>query len=81
LFVAYDPHSAIFQNLSAYFWEQYSSEVGSWRDQPMWAYTLHHFNVTPIVLTTKGDIEKGGDLFKHGGQMGWMGHVYKKKVE
>jgi hypothetical protein len=44
----------------------------------MWAYTLHHFNVTPIVLTSKGNIEKGGDLFKHGGRMGWKGHVYKK---
>jgi hypothetical protein len=78
ILAAYDPHSPTFRQLSNFFWEQYSSETGSWRDQPTWAYTLHHFNVTPLVLTTEGDIEKGGDLFKHGGGMGWGGHVYKK---
>jgi hypothetical protein len=77
-FPAYDPNSPTFQKLSSFFWQHYSSEVGSWRDQPLWAYTLHHFNITPLVLTTEGEIEKGGDLFRHGGLMGWKGHVYKR---
>ena len=42
----------------------------------MWAYTLYHFNITPMVLTTEGNIERGGNLFKPGGKMGWGGHVY-----
>ena len=73
---AYDPKNEKFQQISDYFWNHYSSEVGSWRDQPMWAYTLYHFNITPMVLTTEGNIERGGNLFKPGGKMGWGGHVY-----
>ena len=25
-------------------------QIDSWRDQPLWAYTVHHFQFTPIIL-------------------------------
>ena len=75
-YFAYDPHDIKFQQISDYFWKEYSTENGSWRDQPMWAYTLYHYNITPMTLTTQGNIERGGNLFKPGGIMGWGGHVY-----
>jgi len=73
---AYDPSNTKFQEASSFFWKYYETEDGSWRDQPLWAYTLHHFNVTPVVLMSEGNLEKGGDLFGSGGRMGWKGHVY-----
>jgi hypothetical protein len=74
--IAYDPSNPNFQQLSSFFWKHYANETGSWRDQPMWAYSLYHFNITPLILTSNGNIERGGDLFQHGGTMGWGGHVY-----
>ena len=74
--LAYDPTNKRFQTIANFFWKHYSKENGSWRDQPLWAYTLYHFNVTPMVLTSEGNIERGGDLFRPGGRMGWKGHVY-----
>jgi hypothetical protein len=73
---AYDPSNPHYQQLSRFFWKHYANETGSWRDQPMWAYSLYHFNITPMILTSNGNIERGGDLFQHGGTMGWGGHVY-----
>eukprot|EP00536_Pseudo-nitzschia_multiseries_P001072 jgi/Psemu1/282774/fgenesh1_pg.13_\ len=75
-YFAYDPNNARYRELSSYFWKTYTTYGGLWRDQPLWAYVLHHFNVTPAVMTTEGTITKGGDLFKTGGTMGWGKHVY-----
>jgi hypothetical protein len=47
-FFGYAVRSPIFQKLATYFWGLYSKEEGSWRDQPHWAYSLHHFNITPM---------------------------------
>ena len=76
MLLAYDPRNVKYQELSSYFWEHYTTYGGLWRDQPLWAYTLHHFNVTPEVMTTQGTITKGGDLFHMGGTLGWDQHVY-----
>jgi hypothetical protein len=75
-YFAYDPNNANYRKLSTWFWEHYTTYGGLWRDQPLWAYTLHHFNCTPAVMTTKGTITKGGDLFEQGGTLGWDQHVY-----
>ena len=75
-YFAYDPNNVKYQELSSWFWQQYTSYGGLWRDQPLWAYTLHHFNVTPAVMTSKGTITKGGDLFETGGTLGWDKHIY-----
>mmetsp|Transcript_17485 Transcript_17485/g.38247 ORF Transcript_17485/g.38247 Transcript_17485/m.38247 type:complete len:437 (-) Transcript_17485:1257-2567(-) len=75
-YFAYDPNNARYRELSSYFWKTYTTYGGLWRDQPLWAYVLHHFNVTPAVMTTEGTITKGGDLFETGGKLGWDKHVY-----
>lgn len=73
---AYDPNNAKYRELSSYFWKTYTSYGGLWRDQPLWAYILHLFDVTPAVMTTEGTITKGGDLFETGGKLGWDNHIY-----
>ena len=75
-FSAYDPNNVNYRELSSWFWEQYTTYGGLWRDQPLWSYTLHHFNVTPAIMTTKGTITKGGDLFEIGGSLGYDNHKY-----
>jgi hypothetical protein len=52
---AYDPSNLRFQEASTFFWDRYSQELDSWRDQPLWSYTLHHFNITPAVLFKKSE--------------------------
>jgi hypothetical protein len=44
----YAPHNVKFQQMATDFWNEYSKEVGSWRDQPYWAYFLHHHHMTPL---------------------------------
>lgn len=44
----YDPNSKVYQKLSQAFWDHYSLELDSWRDQPLWAFMLHRYNITPI---------------------------------
>lgn len=46
----YDPTNPWFQKASLYFWDHYSQEKDSWRDQPLWAYTLHHFGIQPLTM-------------------------------
>ena len=75
-YFAYDPNNAKYRELSSSFWKTYTTYGGVWRDQPLWAYFLHRFNVTPAVMTTKGTITKGGDLFQTRGKLGWDKHVY-----
>lgn len=47
-YIAYAVNSLSFQRSSQFFWNRYSLELDSVRDQPLWCYTLHHFNVTPV---------------------------------
>jgi hypothetical protein len=49
-FFGYDPSNELWQKVVTYFWDHYSLEQDSWRDQPLWCYTLQHFNVTPLLL-------------------------------
>jgi hypothetical protein len=45
---AYSPKSKVYQRLSQDFWDRYSKEEDSWRDQPLWAFMMHRHNVTPM---------------------------------
>ena len=47
-YLAYNPSNPTFQKLSQYFWDHYSLEEDSWRDQPLWCYVLHKFGVQPL---------------------------------
>lgn len=49
-YFCYDPQNENFQELSNFFWERYSMEMDSYIDEPLWAYTLHHFNVDPAPM-------------------------------
>ena len=46
----YDPSNAFYRQASEFFWDRYSQELDSWRDQPLWAYTLHHFGIQPLTI-------------------------------
>ena len=50
---AYDPTNLKFQQASTFFWNRFSLETDSWRDQPFWAYSLHHFEIQPIIAEKK----------------------------
>jgi len=47
---AYDPWNDEYRKASEFFWNRYSQELDSWRDQPLWAYTLHHFGIQPLTM-------------------------------
>eukprot|EP00541_Cyclophora_tenuis_P009319 CAMPEP_0116576944 /NCGR_PEP_ID=MMETSP0397-20121206/20842_1 /TAXON_ID=216820 /ORGANISM="Cyclophora tenuis, Strain ECT3854" /LENGTH=227 /DNA_ID=CAMNT_0004106099 /DNA_START=456 /DNA_END=1139 /DNA_ORIENTATION=+ len=69
---AYSIESSSFQKSSQFFWETYSTEDASWRDQPLWCYVLDHLNVTPMKLTT--------NLFQPAFErMGHAGHKYTSR--
>ena len=51
-FIGYNPKSAKFRQVAQFFWDRYSLELDSWRDQPLWSYSLHKFKVHPQKLGT-----------------------------
>ncbi len=76
LHAAYNPKSATFQEATTYFWDVYSAEQLSWRDQPLWGYTLHHFNIRPQGFAKR---LFGSDASRFGGRKG--GHQYDVETE
>jgi hypothetical protein len=65
LLPGYDPTNENFQKAAEYFWSHYSLEDGSWRDQPLWSYTLGHLHLTPLKMRS---------LFRENARR--MGHTY-----
>jgi hypothetical protein len=66
----YNPRNPYFQQASTFFWDHYSKEQDSWRDQPLWSYTLQRYGIVPIPLDHKR-------LFATAlGNMGHGGHHY-----
>lgn len=63
----YSIHSIYWRNLTTFFWKQYSLENFSWRDQPLFAYSMHHFNLSAIPI--RNDI-----FFAEG--FGYSNHKY-----
>jgi hypothetical protein len=66
----YDPTSVHFQNAAEYFWNHYSKEEDSWRDQPLWCHAIERFHIKPII------IENVFLFRKHKGRRGGRGHRY-----
>jgi hypothetical protein len=65
----YDPTSVHFQKAAEYFWNHYSKEEDSWRDQPLWCHTIEHFHIKPILIEYA--------LFRqHLDRFGGHGHQY-----
>jgi hypothetical protein len=75
-YIAYAPRSVHFQRASLFFWDRYSMENDSWRDQPLWCYVLDHFQITPTRLGTFEALFR--DYF---GRMGHGGHRYSDKAD
>jgi hypothetical protein len=69
----YDPANAKFQAFVTEFWQEYSKETGSWRDQSYWAYFLARHGKRPISFPVKPP--KGAHDKK-----GHNGHVYVETV-
>ena len=51
-FIGYNPKSDRFRQVAQFFWSRYSLELDSWRDQPLWSYSLYHFKLQPQRLGT-----------------------------
>lgn len=80
--LAYDPSNLRYREASTFFWDRYSRELDSWRDQPLWSYCLYHFNITPLVFTDAGRILDGGDMFVSVSKlMGFRGHRYSNATD
>jgi hypothetical protein len=65
----YDPANAKFQAFVTEFWQEYSKEAGSWRDQPYWAYFLTRHRMRPLSFPVQPP--NGAH-----GKQGHNGHVY-----
>jgi hypothetical protein len=46
----YNPNSKVFQLIAESFWEHYSLEIDSWRDQPLWSFMLRRYLVRPTIF-------------------------------
>ena len=74
----YDPHNNKYQELSSFFWNRYSSHKGTWRDQPLWSYTVMHYNVTPAHLGYWPQAVRipQTQLWRMAGKVGFNNHTY-----
>lgn len=72
-YFGYDPLNPRFREATQYFWDHYSKEEDSWRDQPLWCYTLAHLGVQPLELSK---------LFSRNlKRMGHKGHTYSNATD
>jgi hypothetical protein len=59
-FFGYAVSSPSFRTAADFAWGHFSLEKDSWRDQPLWCYTMHHFGITPLIIP--------GNLFEYQGK-------------
>jgi hypothetical protein len=73
--IGLDPQNPRYRELSSYFWELYSQEKGSWRDQLLWCYVVDKFRADPVNLYR--EVSPMKNLFEERrDQMGYNGHKY-----
>lgn len=75
-FIGYNPKNERFQQVARFFWDRYSLELDSWRDQPLWSYALHKYKVQPTRLGTFKALFQ--QVFRN---MGYAGHRYNKGAD
>jgi hypothetical protein len=74
----YSVHSGHFQEAADFFWDHYSKEEDSWRDQPLWCYVLSHFHIVPLDI----EADKSNKLFSvDNSRYGMQGHRYTEKAD
>ena len=59
-FFGYAVSSPSFKAAADFAWGHFSLEKDSWRDQPLWCYTMHHFGIEPLIIP--------GNLFRYQGE-------------
>ena len=69
-YFGYAVTSPSFRTAADFAWGRFSLEQDSWRDQPLWCYTLHHFGIQPLIIPStlfeyQGD-RKGGNKHTYG---------------
>lgn len=72
-YFGYNPNSAMFQKATQFFWDVYSKEQLSWRDQPLWGYVLHHSGLKPVPFShlfsvKKRNVLRGGHSYGTGAE-------------
>lgn len=70
-YIGYDPKNEHIRRAAQFFWDRYSLELDSWRDQPLWSYVLYHFGILPTRLGTFDALFK-----EYYTRMGHAGHRY-----
>jgi len=75
-YIGYDPNSVHWQQATTFFWDRYSQELDSWRDQPLWCYALDRLGIEPIHLGTFEALFR--DYWK---RMSKHGHHYDKTAD
>jgi hypothetical protein len=53
-FLGYDPSNIAFQAATTRFWDHYSKEADSWRDQPLWSYVVSATALSPLSFPRSG---------------------------
>jgi hypothetical protein len=77
-YFGYDPHNPTWQEAVEFFWDRYSLEIDSWRDQPLWCYTLQHIGLKdPLVL----EDEVNGLFQKDKRRTGHNNHRYDENAD
>lgn len=75
-FIGYNPKNERFQLVARFFWDRYSLELDSWRDQPLWSYALHKYKMHPTRLGTYKALFQ--QVFRNGG---FGGHRYNRRAD
>jgi hypothetical protein len=65
----YDPLNSKFRRMLQDFWQEYSKETASWRDQSYWAYFLYKHSMKPLGFPFPPPLGPEGER-------GHNGHIY-----
>lgn len=72
-YFGYNPCSPTFQQATEQFWEHYSLEQDTRRDQPLWCFILDKLNVEPVPIPRSQEYLLFERVFEN---VGYGGHVY-----
>lgn len=70
----YEPGNQKFRSMVQDFWQEYSKESGSWRDQSYWAYFLFKHDMRPLKFPFSPPVGPKGER-------GHNGHIYVKPLD
>ena len=74
----YDPQNANYRALSSAFWDKYSKEDTSWRDQPLWRYFVDKLQLHPGPFIPLDDQVDAFETHHHDF---WIRHGHSPKYD